>query len=106
FHHLDVHGLSPACWKEEGGEGEKGRKEKSPAAGAGRRAPHVPHGVLLHSLPAIGLSAAVLSGSDGTGIRVPVTELRISRWLAATRAMSSAVIPAMAAGQSLTCSMV
>src|SRR5262249_46190367 len=104
LHHLDVHGHSPACWKEEPGENEKARKERRLAAGAG--APYVPHGILLHSLPGPGLSAASLSGSEGTGISVPVTELRISRCLAATRAMSATVTLAMAAGKSLTCSMV
>src|SRR5262245_16788830 len=106
FHHLDVHGFSPACWKEERHENQNGRKERGPGASAGRGAPHVRHGILLHSLPAPGLSAAVLSGSEGTGIRVPVTELRISRCLAATRAMSSTVTLAMAAGKALTSSMV
>ena len=61
---------------------------------------------LPYDLPDAGFKAAPLSGSGATGISLPVTERRISMCLTAARFTSSAVTLAMAAGQSLICSIV
>src|SRR5581483_4568739 len=102
LHDLNLHGLGPGRWKEEGEHGdETGSDHGRAAAGSGPVAPHRHLPPPLQDLLAAALATTSLSASAGSGTSVPVTERRMSACLT-----SSTVTLRMASGQPLTCSMV